>query len=242
MSEVVQKIVNLGEYSLKFAIAGEGPPLLLLHGSEHGEHWRVWEPMLGLSDNHRLIMPDLIGYGASSKPNEIPDHTVQANVLRDLLENLRFSTVTLIGSGWGGQIAIELALQSPDMVDSLVLIASSYDKEQLPRLRNLEKPTLIVWAEDDLVTQLKAGYLLRDAIRTSRLEVLSPVAKDPRYDFRIAHNLERFRTKETTELIRRFLADPRNSVLQPPEMENELRGLALRKDEKGENRGSELKG
>ena len=39
-------------------------------------------------------------------------------------------------------------------------------------LRKLRRPTLIIFAEDDMVTQLKAGYLLRDAIGTSRLEVL----------------------------------------------------------------------
>ena len=84
-----------------------------------------------------------------------------------------------MGSGWGGQVALEFALDWPDTVKSLVLMASSYDKEQLPRLQKLRKPTLIIYAEDDMVTQLKAGYLLRDAIGTSRLEILGTVAQRP---------------------------------------------------------------
>ena len=237
--QVSERVATVGEYSVNYATTGDGDPVLALHGSDHRESWRVWEPLLELGDDYRLIAPDLIGYGGSSKPAETPDHRVQALVMRDLLEHLRFERVTLVGSSWGGQIALELALQWPEMVKSLVLIASAYDKDQLPRLQKMRRPTLIIWAEDDLVTQLKAGYLLRDAIRTSRLEVLAPVAKDPHHDFTMAHKLQRFRSKETLDLIRSFVSVPENQILEPPEMENELKGMALRKDD--ERRNAETK-
>ena len=86
----------------------------------------------------------------------------------------------------------------------------------------------MVWAEDDLVTQLKAGYLLRDAIRTSRLEVLAPVAKDPKYDFTIAHRLLVSRREELLRLFRAFLASPSSATAEPPELEKELRGMAMK--------------
>ncbi len=238
--QVTEKVVSVGEYSIKYATAGEGDPVLMLHGSDHRDNWRIWEPLLGLADHFKLIMPDLIGYGESSKPVETPDHRVQALVVHDLSEHLRFHKVTLVGSSWGGQIALELALRWPELVKSLVLIATAYDKDQLSRLQKMRRPTLIIWAEDDLVTQLKAGYLLRDAIGTSRLEVLPPVAKDPRYDFRMAHWLQRFRSKEALGLIRNFLSDPERLILEPPEMENELKGMALRK-EQGKNGETEQK-
>jgi pimeloyl-ACP methyl ester carboxylesterase len=240
--QITERSVNLGEYSIKFAAAGEGEPVLMLHGSDHRESWRVWEPLLGLSDNYKLIIPDLIGYGESSKPTETPDHRAQALVVHDLIEYLRVRMVTLVGSGWGGQIALELALRWPEIVQTLVLIASAYDKDQLSRLQKMRRPTLIIWAEDDLVTQLKAGYLLRDAIGTSRLEVLSPVAKDPRYDFTMAHKLQRFRSSEIQRLIRNFLGGPVSMILEPPEMENELKGMALRKTDEGKNGETESKG
>ena len=82
-----------------------------------------------------------------------------------------------------------------------------------------------------MVTQLKAGYLLRDAIGTSRLEVLAPVSKDPKYDFRMSHRLQKFRAPQVLELARKFLADPQSMLAEPPEMENELRGKALRKED-----------
>ena len=229
MAVLTEKKIVIGEYTLSYAEAGRGEAVVLIHGGDHREGWRVWEPFVRLSASHRLIVPDLVGYGNSSRPLETPDHRKQAQIIREMLERLSERRCTIVGSSWGGQIALELALQWPDMVKCLVLMSSSYDKEQLPRLGKMHRPILIIWAEDDLLTQVKAGYLLRDAIRTSRLEVLPPSAKDPRFDFTMAHKLERFKSKEVLELIERFVQDPEKTLIEPPDMENELRGMALRK-------------
>jgi pimeloyl-ACP methyl ester carboxylesterase len=229
--EPAEKQVDVGEFVVNYAAAGSGKPLMLLHGSEPGETWRVWEPMLSLADTFRVVAPDMLGYGRSSRPPETPDFVAQAQALRDLAEKLGFGGMSLVGSGWGGQVALELALSAPESVEALVLLASAYDKGQLRRLQKLRKPTLIVYAEDDMVTQLKAGYLLRDAIGTSRLEVLDSVAKDPRFDFRMSHRLQRFRAPQVLQLVKRFLSDPRSMVAEPPELENELKGMAMRKEE-----------
>ena len=232
--ETSERQVSAGEYTINFASAGSGEPLLLLHGSEPQESWHVWEPLFALGDAHKLIAPDLLGHGKSSRPEETPDYRAQAHVLRDFVDKLGVDRLSLMGGGWGGQVALEFALEWPDKVKSLVLVASAYDKDQLPRLKKLRRPTLIIYAEDDMVTQLKAGYLLRDAIGTSRLEVLGSVARDPRYDFRMSHRLQKFRAPQVLQLARLFLSKPEQMIAEPPEMENELRGLALRKqDEKG---------
>lgn len=229
--EVAEKEMAVGEFNVNFATTGSGTPLLLLHGSEPRETWRVWEPLLGLADSRKIIAPDLLGHGKSSRPAETPDHRAQARMLRDFVDRLGVHTMSVMGSGWGGQVALEFALEWPESVSSLVLIASSYDKEQLPRLQKMRRPTLIVFAEDDMVTQLKAGYLLRDAIGTSRLEVLDPVSRDPKEDFRMSHRLQRFRAPQLMQLARLFLSKPEAMVAEPPEMENQLRGLALRKED-----------
>ena len=229
--EVAEKEMAVGEFNVNFAATGSGTPLLLLHGSEPRETWRVWEPLLGLSDSRKIIAPDLLGHGKSSRPAETPDHRAQARMLRDFVDRLGVHTMSVMGSGWGGQVALEFALEWPESVSSLVLIASSYDKEQLPRLQKMRRPTLIVFAEDDMVTQLKAGYLLRDAIGTSRLEVLDPVSRDPKEDFRMSHRLQRFRAPQLMQLARLYLSKPEAMVAEPPEMENQLRGLALRKED-----------
>jgi pimeloyl-ACP methyl ester carboxylesterase len=236
--EVTEKAVPVGEFTVNFASAGTGPTLLLLHGSEPQESWRVWEPLLALADGHRLIMPDLLGHGRTTKPEETPDHKAQARLLKDFVEKLGVEKLSLMGSGWGGQVALEFALEWQENVTSIVLVASSYDKDQLRRLQKLRKPTLIIYAEDDMVTQLKAGYLLRDAIGTSRLEVLDTVSRDPRYDFRMSHRLQKFRAPQVLQLARSFLLNPGAMVAEPPEMENELKGMELRKNEDKEGTAS----
>lgn len=233
LMQATEKVVEVGEYRVNCATAGKGQPLVMLHGSDHRENWRVWEPLLSLGDSFSLVMPDMVGYGRSSAPRETPDHRAQAQALHDLLDKLTIGQADMAGAGWGGQVALEYALQWPEAVRSLVLLASAYDKDQLKRLGKLRKPTLIIYAEDDMVTQLKAGYLLRDAIGTSRLEILEAVARDPRQDFTMSHRLQKFRAPPVLQLMRLFLARPDEMVSEPPGMENELKGMALRKkDEK----------
>ncbi|HUI85654.1 MAG TPA: alpha/beta hydrolase [Nitrososphaerales archaeon] len=228
-----ERLVELGEFTVNCASSGKGEGLVMLHGSDHRESWRVFEPLMQLSDSFNVVALDLVGYGRSSRPLETPDHRVQAQVLKDLVEKLSLGKTNVLGAGWGGQVALEFALQWPDSAKSLVLVSSAYDKSQLPRLEKLRKPALIVYAEDDMITQQKAGYTLRDAIGTSRLEILEPVAHDPRQDFTISHRLQQFRPGQLMQLVRRFLADPGSMLAEPPEMENELRGMALRKDSGG---------
>jgi pimeloyl-ACP methyl ester carboxylesterase len=237
--EATERKVAIGEYTVNYASLGSGEPLLLLHGSEPRESWHVWEPLLAIADSCKLIMPDLLGYGRSTRPEETPDHKAQARMLRDFVEKLGLEKISLMGSGWGGQISLEFALEWQGSVNAIVLVASSYDKDQLRRLQKLRRPTLIIYAEDDMVTQLKAGYLLRDAIGTSRLEVLDAVSRDPRYDFRMSHRLQKFRAPQILQLARSFLLNPAAMVSEPPQMENELRGMELRKEE-GRDEGTPI--
>jgi len=234
LMEPAEERVEVGEFSINYAATGRGEPILLLHGSEPTETWRVWDPILGLADTYKVVAPDMIGYGKSSKPPETPDYRTQAQAIGDLVDKLELKEMSVVGSGWGGQVALEFALTRPEAVKSMVLLASTYDKDQLRRLEKLRRPTLIVYAEDDMVTQLKAGYLLRDAIGTSRLEVLDPVARDPRYDFRMSHRLQKFRAPRILQLIRLFLSNPSEMITEPPELENELRGMELRREEEKE--------
>jgi len=225
---VDEKVVELGEYKVNVATSGSGPAILMVHGEEGRPSWRDWEGFLVLSEGRMVIIPDLVGYGRSSRPSETPDYKAQARIVHELLEVMKVEKATLAGYSWGGQVALEVAINWPETIESLILVASTYDKGQLSKLSKVRKPSLIVWAEDDLVTQLKAGYLLRDAIRTSRLEVLPPVAKDPKHDFTIAHRLLASRKEALLKLFRDFLSSPSGATAEPPELEKELRGMALK--------------
>src|SRR5947208_15265964 len=94
----VEKKVGVGEYTLRYAEAGEGESLVLLHGSDHRENWRVWEPLLQLAEGNHLVIPDLLGYEGSSTPMETPDHRRQALVLDELMERLSLRSVIVCAS------------------------------------------------------------------------------------------------------------------------------------------------
>src|ERR1039457_1344321 len=229
------KTIELGEYRINYASEGSGPTMILLHGSDKREDWKVWEPLMELSKDFSLVIPDLVGFGRSTIPVETPAYKVQARVLHDMMERVGVQKAILVGTSWGGQVALEVAINWPQTVDTLVLISSTYDKPQLLRLKTIKRPTLIIWAEDNLVAQLKAGYLLRDSIRTARIEVLGAVAKNPNYDFTIAHKLERYKKDVIISLIRDFLSSPSEKIAEPPELEPELKGLAMKEQKEEES-------
>ncbi|MDG6926797.1 MAG: alpha/beta fold hydrolase [Nitrososphaerota archaeon] len=228
------KTIDLGEYRLNYAAEGAGPSMIMLHGADKREDWSIWTPLLDLSGQYTLIMPDLVGFGKSSRPVETPEYGEQARVLHEMLDKLSIPKAVFVGTSWGGQVALEFAINWPERVASLVLISSTYDKRQLQHLKKLKKPALVIWAEDDLVTQVKAGYVLRDAIKTARIEVLDPVARNPHYDFTIAHKLERYRNDVILSAMRDFLSDPEGKIAEPPELEAELRGLAMKEEKESE--------
>lgn len=234
-STAVVKTIDLGEYRVNYATEGQGPTMLMLHGADKREDWKVWGPLMELSKDHTLVLPDLVGFGGSSKPTETPTFSAQAHVLHDLADKLGVQRAVIVGRSWGGQVALEFAINWPERVESLILISSTYDKGQLPRMKKIGRPSLIIWAEDDLVAQVKAGYVLRDALRTSKIQVLDDAAKNPHYDFTIAHKLERYSPQVVLSMVRDFLADPSAKIAEPPELEPELRGLAMKEEKEAKS-------
>ena len=100
------------------ARAGQGKPLLLLHGWP--EFWLTWEPvMTRLADRFRLIAPDLRGFGDSDKPDGAfgpPDHA--ADMLA-LLDALGIRQVGVVGHDVGGAVMQPLARTAPDRLSGL---------------------------------------------------------------------------------------------------------------------------
>lgn len=103
--------------SLAYADTGTGLPLVLLHGG-FTDH-RMWRDVVPfLAAGHRVIAPDARGHGASanaSKPFRFADD------LAALLRHLDTGPAVLIGMSMGGGIAVDTALEHPDLVRALVV-------------------------------------------------------------------------------------------------------------------------
>ncbi|MCU1658490.1 MAG: Soluble epoxide hydrolase [Pseudonocardiales bacterium] len=110
-------------YRRVFRIAGEGPPLLLIHGIGDSSH--TWdEVMPTLARNHLVIAPDLLGHGESDKPRADYSVAAYANGMRDLLSALGVERVTLVGHSLGGGVAMQFAYQFPERTERMVLVAT----------------------------------------------------------------------------------------------------------------------
>lgn len=102
---------------------GEGPAVLLIHGmAGTSATWRAVMPRLAA--HSRVIAPDLLGHGESAKPRGDYSLGAFAVLLRDLLDALGVSRVTLVGHSLGGGVAMQFVHQHPDYCERLALIGS----------------------------------------------------------------------------------------------------------------------
>jgi pimeloyl-ACP methyl ester carboxylesterase len=101
---------------------GHGPPLVLLHGV--GASRAVWRRVTpALAEDHHVIAPDLPGFGESSPAAERFELGAAATALADRLAARAGEPFDLLGNSLGGAVAVELAVQRPDLVCRLVLSA-----------------------------------------------------------------------------------------------------------------------
>lgn len=101
----------------------EGAPLLLLHGGGIDSAMLSWQECIGpLSAQHRVIAPDLPGYGESDKPDVAYTLDYYVDFVRRLLDAFDLPKVSLAGLSLGGGCALSFALRYPSRVDRLVLV------------------------------------------------------------------------------------------------------------------------
>lgn len=112
---------------LRIHYLDEGPrdaaPILLMHGEPSWSYlYRKFVPNL-VARGHRVIAPDLIGFGKSDKPAQRSDYTFERNVawVSDWLTALDLTNITLFCQDWGGLIGLRLVAAFPDRFARLVV-------------------------------------------------------------------------------------------------------------------------
>ncbi len=106
-----------------YALAGSGPPLLLLHGFPQTHVlWRRVGALL--SERYTVVAPDLRGYGASSKPEGTQNYAFRhmAQDQMALMKHLGFARFHVAGHDRGGRVAHRLALDAPEAMLSLTVM------------------------------------------------------------------------------------------------------------------------
>ncbi len=101
---------------------GSGPPVLLLHAGVADR--RMWRPQAAaLARNHRVVAPDLAGFGETPLQ---PGPFSYAADLVTLLDGLGIERADVVGSSFGGRVAMELTHEAPSRVASLVLLNAAF--------------------------------------------------------------------------------------------------------------------
>ncbi len=124
--EIAREVVAAG-IRTNYHDVGEGPPVLLIHGSGPGvSAWANWRLLLPeLSRQARVLAPDMAGFGFTERRAgqryDMPTWVAQAV---GLLDALSIERCDLVGNSFGGALALALAIAHPQRVRRLVLMGS----------------------------------------------------------------------------------------------------------------------
>ena len=116
-----------GGLSLNVVEAGSGPPVVLVHGLPSNAYDWGTLPQKLAAKGYRVIAYDRVGYGYSSRSAPTPErYRLESNArdLAALLDALGLPRATLVGWSYGGGVVQTLALQAPERVSHLVLVAA----------------------------------------------------------------------------------------------------------------------
>jgi haloacetate dehalogenase len=118
--------VDTGRIQVRVRYGGSGPPLLLLHGNPQTHAmWHLIAPRL--AEDFTVVATDLRGYGDSSKPPTMPNHSPYSKreMAKDQVEVMRelgFERFSVCGHDRGGRVAYRMALDHPDRVAKLAVL------------------------------------------------------------------------------------------------------------------------
>lgn len=155
---------------IRYAVAGGGPPVLLVHGWLSSS--RIWERLAGrLAQRFTVYSLDLTGFGESDKPLSGYGVRNGSRLLYAFCAHFGLTRASVIGHDLGGAMAVKLAADHPDVVGRLVLVCAPADEDQI------DLPTTLWLATLPVVGPI--FYALGRAVLPVRKLWMRPFVADP---------------------------------------------------------------
>lgn len=120
MAALAHHFADLEQVRLHYVTAGQGEPVVLLHGWP--QTWFMWREVIPLlAPHHALIAPDLRGLGDSSRPECGYDKMTVARDIAELMTSLGHDRFRVVAHDWGGPVAFALASQFPERIIAMAI-------------------------------------------------------------------------------------------------------------------------
>jgi pimeloyl-ACP methyl ester carboxylesterase len=113
--------IKVGDLDIAYLEAGEGTPLLLLHGGLATAKMSWGDAQPRLSSRYRVLAPDSRGHGGTSNPSDRLSYDQMADDVAGFIDALGIEKPILVGYSDGGQVALEFGLRYPGKARALVL-------------------------------------------------------------------------------------------------------------------------
>lgn len=152
--------VEVDGLRMHYVDEGEGEVVLCLHGEPSWSY--LYRKMIPpLSEHHRVIAPDFVGFGKSDKPTAKEDYSLDLHkrLLIGLIETLDLRDITLVVQDWGGLIGLVVATTIPERISRLVIMNTGLPTGDTPHTEGFLR-----WRSfAERMTDLPVGMLFQNS-------------------------------------------------------------------------------
>ncbi len=170
---------------LHYAVGGEGPPIILIHGASG--NLRDWTFSLfgQLARTHRVFAMDRPGLGLSDPAPVSQDLFSQADVIHQAAQQLGITRATVVGHSYGGAVALAYALSHPNSVSGMVLLAAPsmvwegsagrlYDLSNTPVIGHLFSNLVPLLASERAINRAVSGIFAPQSVPDGYVTHMQP--------------------------------------------------------------------